>query len=178
MKNLSKPTLAHFPIEDLNPTEWQAEHERVRAALGDEAYLTLRESEIKEKMDSIIELINTGQWQLPPITGSQQPDRIGIANREFRVGAAQGVPEAITNAMFAMVDGDERENYEIPEEWLEFEISEEEIDREDKQAYVNWAQRQEEQRLKVLNGKFSVRDIGMGCLSPGKEEAGVDETGG
>ncbi|CAD0096541.1 unnamed protein product [Aureobasidium vineae] len=170
-----KPTLAHFSIEDLSPTDWQAEHERMRAALGDEAYLTLRRSELKEKMDSIIELINAGQWQLPPVTGSQQPDRIGVANREFRVGVSQGVPEEVTEAMFAMLD-DLHEDYEIPEEWLEFEVSEEELDREERQTYMDWVQREEEQRLKVLNGKLSVRDIGIECLLPEKQEAGMGET--
>ncbi|KAG9958016.1 hypothetical protein KCU61_g8700, partial [Aureobasidium melanogenum] len=129
----SKPTLARFAIEDLSPTEWQAEHERVRAELGDEAYLALRESEINKKSESVLKMIVTGQWKLPPVKGSRKPDRIGLANgREFRAGVAQGVPEDITRAMYASF-GDS-DDFEIPEEWLEFEVSAEELETEEKQT--------------------------------------------
>ncbi|KAG9604936.1 hypothetical protein KCU77_g3824, partial [Aureobasidium melanogenum] len=170
----SKPTLARFAIEDLSPTDWQAEHERVRAELGDEAYLALRQSEVKEKMDSIIELIRAGQWQLPPLKGSQQPDRIGLANgREFRVGVAQGVPEDITEAMWGALDsGDEIQ--EVPDEWLGYEVSKEQLEEEERQDNEKLKQRAVDERRKILDGKLSVRDIAMGCPST---EEGVLKAG-
>ncbi|KAH0365211.1 hypothetical protein KCU65_g6194, partial [Aureobasidium melanogenum] len=170
----SKPTLARFPIEDLSPTEWQAEHERVRAELGDEAYLALRQSEIDQKSESVLQMIVTGQWKLPPIKGSHQPDRIGLANgREFRAGVAQGVPEDITEAMYASFgDG---VNFEIPEEWLEFEVSAEELEREEMQTNEERVQREKARKLDILEGRLSVRDYGMDCLSSARGKSDVDD---
>ncbi|KAG9692007.1 hypothetical protein KCU95_g7618, partial [Aureobasidium melanogenum] len=170
----SKPTLARFPIEDLSPTEWQAEHERVRAELGDEAYLALRQSEIDEKSESVLKMIVTGQWKLPPIKGSRKPDRIGLANgRQFRAGVAQGVPEDITEAMYASFgDG---VDFEIPEEWLGFEVSAEELEREERQANEERVQREEARKLDILEGRLSVRNYGMDCLSPAKGASDVDK---
>ncbi|KAG9519855.1 hypothetical protein KCU93_g7882, partial [Aureobasidium melanogenum] len=149
----SKPTLARFAIEDLSPTEWQAEHERVRAELGDEAYLALRQSEVKEKMESIIKLIRAGKWQLPPLKGSQQPDRIGLANgREFRVGVAQGVPEDITEAMWGAFDSED-EIQEVPDEWLGYEVSREQLEEEERQNNEKLKQRAVDERRKILDGE-------------------------
>ncbi|KAG9933614.1 hypothetical protein KCV05_g3176, partial [Aureobasidium melanogenum] len=170
----SKPTLARFLIEDLSSTEWQVEHERVRAELGDEAYLALRQSEVKEKMDSIIELIRAGKWQLPPLKGSQQPDRICLANgREFRVGVAQGVPEDITEAMWGALDSGE-EIQEVPDEWLGYEVSKEQLEEEERQDNEKLKQRAVDERRKILDGKLSVRDIAMSCPST---EEGVLKAG-
>ncbi|KAG9599468.1 hypothetical protein KCU77_g2911, partial [Aureobasidium melanogenum] len=169
----SKPTLARFAIEDLSPTEWQAEHERVRAELGDEAYLALRESEINKKSESVLKMIVTGQWKLPPVKGSRKPDRIGLANgREFRAGVAQGVPEDITRAMYASF-GDS-DDFEVPEEWLEFEVSAEELESEEKQTNKERMQREEARKLDILEGRLSVRDYGMDCLSSVKDDPETD----
>ncbi|KAH0337661.1 hypothetical protein KCU81_g7962, partial [Aureobasidium melanogenum] len=170
----SKPTLARFPIEDLSPTEWQAEHERVRAELGDEAYLALRQSEIDKKSESVLRMIVAGQLKFPPIKGSHQPDRIGLGDgREFRIGVAQGVPEDITDAMYASFgDG---VDVEIPEEWLEYEVSAEELEREERQANEEREQREQARKLDILEGRLSVRDYGMDCLSPAKGASDLDK---
>ncbi|KAG9664603.1 hypothetical protein KCU64_g559, partial [Aureobasidium melanogenum] len=169
----SKLTLARFAIEDLSPTEWQAEHERVRAELGDEAYLALRESEINKKLESVLKMIVTGQWKLPPVKGSRKPDRIGLANgREFRAGVAQGVPEDITRAMYASF-GDS-DDFEVPEEWLEFEVSAEELESEEKQTNKERMQREEARKLDILEGRLSVRDYGMDCSSSVKDDPETD----
>ncbi|KAG9745062.1 hypothetical protein KCU73_g7974, partial [Aureobasidium melanogenum] len=172
----SKPTLARFAIEDLSPTEWQAEHERVRAELGDEAYLALRQSEINQKSESVLKMIVTGQWtwKLPPVEGSRKADRIGLANgREFRAGVAQGVPEDITKAMYASFD--HGVDFEIPEEWLQFEVSAEELKREEWQTNEERVQEEEARKLDILEGRLSVRDYGMDCLSSRRDDSNTDK---
>lgn len=166
------PRIAHFPVEDLSPTAWQAEHERVRAELGDEAYLALRQAEIREKMDSIVASIKAGKWRLPPPKGSQEPDRIGLANgREFRVGVAQGVPEEITEAMWEALDAEDGIR-EVPEEWLEHEIPKAQLEEEEKQDKEKHKQRAVDERRQILEGQLSVRNIAIGCPST---EEGVFE---
>ncbi|THX13081.1 hypothetical protein D6D17_03476, partial [Aureobasidium pullulans] len=96
-------TIPRFPIEDLSPPEWRAEHERTRASLGDEAYLALRKSEIDQKMrssnDVLNDMIKAGQWTLPPIGNDVKPDRIGFGNgRVFNVEIKYSVPGNITDA--------------------------------------------------------------------------------
>ncbi|KAH0043175.1 hypothetical protein KCU78_g645, partial [Aureobasidium melanogenum] len=170
----SKPTLARFAIEDLSPTEWRAEHERVRAELGDESYLALRQSEIDQKSESVLKTIVTGQWKLPPVKGSQDADRIGLANgREFRVGVAQGVPEDVSDAMYASFG--ENAEFEVPEEWLEFEVSAAELEREEEQATEARLRREEDRKLDILEGRLSVRDYGMNCLSSGRDDSDTDK---
>jgi hypothetical protein len=165
----ANPGIVQFQIEDLSPSEWQAEHKRVRDALGDEAYLALRKSEIDEKMESsnaiLNDMIKAGQWKFPriPAERSVKPTRLGLKGRVFNAGVAQGVPEHITDAMYAMfnVDADDRE---IPEEWLEFAIPAAELEDE--------KNRREEERqnavgmedLEILNGSYSVRNIDVGCF--------------
>lgn len=169
-----KPTLARFPIEDLSFTDWQAEHERVRAELGDEAYLALRQSEIDLKSESVLNMIVTGQWKLPLVGGSHEANRIGLANgREFRAGVAQGVPEDITKAMYASFG--HGVDFEIPEEWLQFEVSAEELEREERQTNEERVQREEARKLDILEGRLSVRDYGMDCLSSRRDDPNTDK---
>ncbi|KAK6006601.1 hypothetical protein QM012_007011 [Aureobasidium pullulans] len=171
----SKPTLIHFAIEDFSPSEWQAEHERVRAELGDKAYIALRQSEIDEKSESVLRMFVTGQWKLPPIKGSRKPDRIGLADgREFRAGTAQGVPEDITEAMYASFG--EGSDFEVPEEWLEYEVSVEEKDKEERQANEERLQREATRRLDILEGRLSVRDYGFGCQASAEIHVDNSET--
>ncbi|CAD0097358.1 unnamed protein product [Aureobasidium mustum] len=170
----SKPTLVRFVIEDLSPTEWQAEHERVRAELGDEAYLALRESEFKQKSESVLKMIVTGQWKIPSIKGSQQPDRISLANgREFRVGVAQGVPEDISEAMYASFENEGE--FEVPEEWLEFEVTAEELAKEERQASEERLRKEEKHKLDILEGRLSLRNFGKGCLTSAESESDLDK---
>lgn len=161
----STPVLAQFSIEDLSPTEWQAEHERARAELGDEAYLSLRRSEIKDKMESIVALIKAGKGQLPPLKCSQEPDHIGQADgREIRVGVAQGVPEDITKSTWDALDS-EVEISEVPEDWLGYKIPKAQLEEEERQDNEKLKQRDVDERRKILGGQLSVRDIAMSCPS-------------
>jgi hypothetical protein len=155
----ANPGIVQFQIEDLSPSEWQAEHKRVRDALGDEAYLALRKSEIDEKMESsnaiLNDMIKAGQWKFPriPAERSVKPTRLGLKGRVFNAGVAQGVPEHITDAMYAMFNVD-ADNREIPEEWLEFAISATELETEKNRREEERKNAAEMEDLEILNGTY------------------------
>ncbi|THX68797.1 hypothetical protein D6D05_09276 [Aureobasidium pullulans] len=160
--------IPRFPIEDLSPSEWRAEHERTRASLGDEAYLALRKSEIDRKMRSSNDLLNdmikAGQWNFPPIENNVKPDRIGFGDgRVFDVGIKHGVPEYIADAMYATY-GSEAGARSILEEWLESEVPIEKLREEREQREKERQEALEMENTKILDGKYSVRDIDMGCF--------------
>ncbi|KAL2029251.1 hypothetical protein VTO58DRAFT_108443 [Aureobasidium pullulans] len=160
--------IPRFPIEDLSPTEWRAEHERTRASLGDEAYLALRKSEIDQKMrssnDVLNDMIKAGQWNLPPVGNDVKPDRIGFGDgRVFDVGIKHGVPDYITDAMYATY-GLEAGARSIPEEWLEFEVPAKKLKEERKRKEKERQEALEMENTKILDGRYSVRDIDMGCF--------------
>jgi hypothetical protein len=71
----------------------------------------------------------------------------------FNAGVAQGVPEHITDAMYAMfdVDADDRET---PEEWLEFAISATELEIEKNRREEERKNAAEMEDLKILNGMY------------------------
>jgi hypothetical protein len=165
----SKPTFRRFAIENLSQTEWQVEHERARAELGDEAYVALRQSEIDRRSEDFIKMAVINRCKFGPIKNGWQPDRIGLAGgRQFRVGAAQGVPEEITKAMYATFANGHL--VKVPKEWLEFEMSTEELWQEERQASQDERRAKQErsqeaknQRLEILEGRLSVRDCGIGA---------------
>ncbi|THW55262.1 hypothetical protein D6C81_09767 [Aureobasidium pullulans] len=160
--------ISRFPIEDLSPSEWRAEHERTRASLGDEAYLALRLSEIDQKMrssnDVLNDMIKAGQWNLPPVGNDVKPDRIGFGDgRVFDVGIKHGVPDYITDAMYATY-GLEAGARSIPEEWLEFEVPAKKLKEERKRKEKERQEGLEMEKTRILDGSYSVRDIDMGCF--------------
>ncbi|THY45690.1 hypothetical protein D6C98_07741 [Aureobasidium pullulans] len=160
--------IPRFLIEDLSPTEWRAEHERTRASLGDETYLALRKSEIDQKMrssnDVLNDMIKAGQWKFPPVGNDVKPDRIGFGDgRVFDVGIKHGVPDYITDAMYATY-GLEAGARSIPEEWLEFEVPAKKLKEERKRKETERQEALEMENTKILDGSYSVRDIDMGCF--------------
>jgi hypothetical protein len=154
----------HFDIEGLSPEEYLAEHSRLKASMGDSAYLALRKSEINTRMADITAAIMAGRISLPPIERVQEPNRISFEGREFRVGASEGVPKDISDAMldFASKNVDEGDQVEVPEEWLKYEIeASEDESKDDLEA------NQKRQNQEILDGKFSVRNVKM----PGEGKA-------
>jgi hypothetical protein len=165
----ANPGIVQFQIEDLSPSEWQAEHKRVRDALGDKAYLALRKSEIDEKMESsnalLNDMIKAGQWKFPrvPAERSVKPTRLGLKGRVFNAGVAQGVPEHITDAMYAMFNVDTNKR-EVPEEWMEFAVPAAELEDEKNRREKERQDAAEMEDLEILNGSYSVRNIDIGCF--------------
>lgn len=150
-----------FHIESLTPEEWQQEHQRQRSELGDSAYFTLRKSELDQKSEKIGQYVVANQMIGPP-KNSVAPNRMGMSGgREFRIG--QGVPEQVTNGLYEIlfneIDGDQVEEREIPEEFLQYEISREELERERREWEESVRRSEEDERSRILSGKWSVRDL-------------------
>jgi hypothetical protein len=101
------------------------------------------------------DMIKAGQWKISriPAERSVKPTRLGLEGRVFNAGVPQGVPEHITDAMYAMFNVD-ADNREIPEEWLEFAISATELETEKNRREEERKNAAEMEDLKILNGTY------------------------
>lgn len=119
---------------------------------------------MRSSNDVLNDMIKAGQWNLPPIGNDVKPDRIGSGDgRVFDVGIKHGVPDYITDAMYATY-GLEAGARSIPEEWLEFEVPAEKLKEERKRKEKERQEALEMEITKILDGRYSVRDIDMGCF--------------
>lgn len=119
---------------------------------------------MRSSNDVLNDMIKAGQWTLPPIGNDVKPDRIGFGNgRVFNVEIKYSVPGNITDAMYATygVGADARS---IPEEWLEFEVPIEKLKEEREQREKERQEALEMENTRILDGRYSVRDIDMGCF--------------
>lgn len=82
--------------------------------------------------------------------------------RVFDVGIKHGVPDYMTDAMYA-THGLEAGARSIPEEWLEFEVPIGKLKEEREQREKERQEALEMENTKILDGRYSVRDIDIGC---------------
>lgn len=97
-----------------------------------------------------------------PLKNSVAPNFMATSGgREFRIG--EGVPEHVTNGLYEIlfneIDGAGDEKRVIPEEYLEYEISREEVERERREWEESDRRSEEDERSRILSGEWSVRDL-------------------
>lgn len=119
---------------------------------------------MKSGNDVLNDMIKAGLWNLPPIGNDVKPDRIGFGDgRVFDVGIKHGVPEYIADAIYATY-GLEADARSVPEEWLEFEVPIEKLKEERKRKERERQEASEMENTRILDGRYSVRDIDLGCF--------------
>ena len=119
---------------------------------------------MRSSNDVLNDVIKAGRWNLPPIGNDVKPDRIGFGDgRVFDVGIKHGVPKYSADTMYATYEL-EAGARSIPEEWLEFEVPAERLKEEREQRKKERQEALEMENTKILDGRYSVRDIDIGCF--------------
>ena len=158
--------------ESLSDENFAHEHEALKTKLGDSQYIAFRQAEISAKMETVAQHIVAHDCLRP--LENPQPDEVDIRlvtrdGHSFKIG--KGVPTHASEAMRALWD--RNWNYEddaqlpslesIPEEFLKYEVTQEERAREQEDEQTHARQRATVMDENILRGELSVRDVRLPC---------------